>query len=145
MDDGPIRAAVRKQIDDIGSLDATVDAIGGMVNRSQLDRYVSLNADARIPLTVAMAIDLAAGRPNILAAAARKLGFRLAPLDAAESVPDAVMLSGSAVVKVATLHQRVLEMAPDGFNPLEKHELRKDVAVAVGVLRDVEAAIGGEK
>lgn len=144
MDDGPIRAAVRRQMDTIGSIDATVNAIGGIVNRSQLDRYASLNGEARIPLVVALAIDEAAGRPEILAAAARKLGYKLTPLDACDGARDAVLLSGSAVVKVANLHQRVLEMAPDGYSPNEQRELLGDVTAVFGVLRDVEAAIGGE-
>lgn len=144
MDDGPIRAAVEKQIGAIGSLNAAVDAIGGLANRSQLSRY-GTGGEERVPVVVAMALDLATGRPDILAAAARKLGYRLVPLDAEEAARDALVASSDAVLRAARLAHTVVETAPDGFTPFERQRIRGDITDVTSALHALETAIGGEK
>lgn len=145
MKDGPIRAAVKQQVQAIGSLRAAADAIDGLANKSQLERYYPGKSD-RVPVVVAVALDLAAGEPAILDAAARKLGFRLVPLEAEDAAADAIALSADASVDMANLHRLLLDILRDGVvTPNERKEALAKLAPIFDVLRNIETAIGGGK
>lgn len=145
MDDRPIRAAINAHIKDrLGSYEAAAEQLTG-VEKSQLQRYADLNGTARIPLVVALELDMLAGEPSLIRWAASKLNCRLVPFEARESVDGALDAVCDLVAKVGPLVQSVREKAADRkFTPSEIRDLHREIAPIGAALSALVRSIGGD-
>jgi hypothetical protein len=139
--DAIIKAAVKRQLEALGG-DVAAGQLVSM-GKTQLSNYSNADRPERIPLTVALRLDEAAGNPLILNAAAALLGCRLAR--AGDGGGDILTALGSTAGTAGQLLAEGYAAAADHtFSPAERRQMAKRAMDLQAALAALVTAIGAE-